>query len=363
MRARLLDLHDVSPADLEAWQALAAAAAEPNPFFEPAAVLPAARLLSRDDRVALLCAGEGAELALALPVVRRRGYRRLPVRALVGWQHEYAFLGTPLVRPGAGTAAWAAVLALLRASRDAAWLALPRLSSTGPAAAGLAAAASAHVTDIDAYDRPVVHRRPEPTYLDGRISSRHLKSLRRLRRRLGDQLGGEVVAVDRAGDPAAVEGLLSLEASGWKGTAGTAMALHPAHAQLFRETCSAFAAEGRLQLWSLEVAGRAAAYQCNVVAGDTVFHVKVAYDGELAACSPGLQLELDMVEEFHRDQRLERIDSCVDPGNKVSTQLYPDVMPLVTRLVGWAPQGRAAARTLPHLLAGKAHADRLRSRP
>jgi CelD/BcsL family acetyltransferase involved in cellulose biosynthesis len=70
-----------------------------------------------------------------------------------------------------------------------------------------------------------------------------------------------------------------------------------------------------------------------VLGGDTVFHFKIAYDEELARFSPGMQLEVEMVEQFHRDARLRRIDSCVDPDNHVSAQLYPDREVLATMTV------------------------------
>ena len=59
-----------------------------------------------------------------------------------------------------------------------------------------------------------------------------------------------------------------------------------------------------------------------------MFHWKVSYDESLARWSPGLQLELAMVDEFHRDTRLRCIDSCTDPGTNVSEQLYPDRRPI-----------------------------------
>jgi hypothetical protein len=72
-----------------------------------------------------------------------------------------------------------------------------------------------------------------------------------------------------------------------------------------------------------------------------IHHLKVAYDEELARESPGLQLEIEMVDAFHRDARLDRIDSCTAPGTVVSEQLYPDRQRMGSVLVPLAQGLRA----------------------
>lgn len=370
MTVRVVPIADVDAGLREAWADLARDAAEPNPFAEPGTVLPAADLLEGGADVALLVVQDAADLLLTLPVVRRPRFRGVPVPALSGWQHSYSYLGTPLVRRGRLAEAWDDVLGGLRAEpRATPWLTLERLTLDGPVAQALRevlAGRGGSASVLDAFARPVLHRRPECTYLDGRISTRHLKALRRQRRRLGDELGGEVAAVDHAAgaDPARLEaalsGMLAQEQAGWKGRAGTAMACRPGDAEYFRRACAAFAAEGRAELWALEAGGRAAAYQANLLAGGTVFHYKIAYDEALRSWSPGLQLELDMVTRFHSDLAQERVDSCVDSDNRVSAQLYPDRQAVGTLLVPTGgPVGTAAvhgARALTSLRA------RLRSR-
>lgn len=355
-----LRLCDLTPADLDAWTDLSTETEEPNPFYEPGAVLPAARHLTGGRDVHLVLVREGQQLLLALPVRRAQRFRRMPVPALTGWRHPYCYLGTPLVRRGRAHDAWSALLAGWQKATAERWLALEQQRLDGPVARALAdvlGATGRRAVVFESFERPVLVRRADFTYLDGRISSRHLKSLRRQRRRLADELGGPVVTVDRAQQPAAlaaaVDGLLAVEQAGWKGEAGTAMASRPGDAAFFRELCRTLHAADRLQLWSLGTDERGAAYLANVLAGDVVFHMKIAYDESLRAHSPGVQLELEMVEEFHRDRRLVRLDSCGDAENVVSTQLYPDrdmIGTLLVPLRGW--RGRAAARATPWAAAG-----------
>lgn len=365
MKLRIVPLQEVDPGLRESWQALAGSALEPNPFFEPAALEPAGALLAGGSRAGLLVVQDRGELLFVMPVQRRQRYRRVPVRALTAWHHPYSFLGTPLVCPGREHDAWAEVLDHLRYRPEEPWLVLEQLSLHGPVAVALQdVLLDRHTpgTAVDIFSRPVLRRRPKPTYLEGRISARHRKALRRQRRRLAEVLTAPVVLRDRAGSVTAelsraVEGLLAMECAGWKGRTGTALACRPADAEFFHRLCSGFNAQGRLQLFSLGTDDRAAAYQSNLVAGGVVFHYRVAYDEQLSAASPGLQLELDMVEQFHSDTRLARMDSCADRHNQDSAHLFPDREALGVLLVpARGGRGRAAVQAASTLIATRAAA-------
>lgn len=354
---RLVALREVDERLLGRWRELAAGAVEPNPFFEPEALLPAARLLADGERAQLLIVESGAELLLALPVVSASSFRRVPVPALTSWHHDYSFLGTPLMAADALERTWSAALAHLRSARAAPWLVLGLIPGAGPVAESLSAALAERrlrPTPFEPHRRPVVHRRPEPSSLRQMVSTRRLKNLRRLRRRLGEQLQSDVVTVDHAtrGDlGAAQDTFLSIESSGWKARDGGAFACRPAHAHFFRDLCDGFADAGRLQLWTLGSPGRAVAASCNLLAGDAVFHFKIAYDERFAHNSPGVQLELDMLDAFLADPRLGLLDSCTAPGHSVSSELYPDHRSLQTLLVPlYGPHGLVAARSTPLLV-------------
>lgn len=347
-----MPLAEVTAEFRRAWRELAEAAVEPNPFYEADAVLDAAALLPDGAATELLVvqAEDGPDLHLVLPVLRSRSFRRVPVPALLAWQHPYCYLGVPLARPDVLHEAWGEVLDLGREPTVEPWLVLPQLplhNEVGAALQDVLAARYVRAAALDVFGRPVLRRRPSCTYLDGRFSPRHRKSLRRHRRRLADALGGQVDVLDAAqgaGDlKDAVHSFLQLEAAGWKGRAGTAMASRAGDAEWFRRLALSLHRERRLQLWALGTAERVAAWQCNILTGETVFHFKIAYDEALAKSSPGLQLEVAMVEEFHGDTRLRRLDSCVNADNRVSAQLYPDREVLGTLVVPLHPvRGRFA---------------------
>ncbi|MGR6967099.1 hypothetical protein ACU610_21815 [Geodermatophilus sp. URMC 61] len=94
----LLAEREVTPDVVAAWRDLAQRAAEPNPCNEPDVLLPAMRHLPQGDTARLLVVRRGRELDACLPVLPTARWRRkVPVPALVSWNHDYQLLGTPLV--------------------------------------------------------------------------------------------------------------------------------------------------------------------------------------------------------------------------------------------------------------------------
>ncbi len=351
VRVGLHAVLELEPRLVTRWHELADRAIEPNPFFAPEMAQAAARWLpgGTDDR--LLTVHDGDELVLAVPVRQHRGHRRVPVPVLVGWGHRHCYLGTPLVAPDDPAGAVGAALDALRTS-DAAWLVLEAMSGEGPVRAAFGSALAARRLrpgQILAYRRPVVRRRPEPTYLNGRLSAWRRKELRRQRRRLSAELGAEVATTEHSGASVdtALDELLALEAAGWKGRAGTALTSDTRDAAFFRASIEGAAREGRARVWALSGAGEVVAGACGVVSGSGLFHLKIAHDERWSRWSPGVLLELDLLDAFHADPELAWIDSCTASGASPSAVLYPDRRAIETMLVPLGPPaGRLAARGL-----------------
>src|SRR5215475_15367473 len=97
-----------------AWEDLAAAAIEPNVFYEPWMMMPAIRAFGAGRRLqfALVLANEpalhdGAPLLCGIFPLERQSHfqglsRKLPFKTLRLWKHKYCYLCTPLVREGYG---------------------------------------------------------------------------------------------------------------------------------------------------------------------------------------------------------------------------------------------------------------------
>lgn len=367
LRIDVVPLHDPADELLAAWRDLAADAAEPNPFFEPELLLPAVRRLAGGDGVRLLTAWRGERLVLAMPVTRAR-YGRLPVPALTTWRHPYCYLGTPLVRRDELDAAAEAALTSLRADGGT-WLVLEQVYVHGPVAAAFRRAAGSSPgswIEHGLWERPAVRAREPDDPPAETLTPRSAKTLRRLRRNLEKTTGAletrNLADADEATLDSEIDAFLELELAGWKGRAGTAMGSADEHAAFFRETCRALARSGRLELWRLQAGTVTAARQCHLLAGDTVFHWKVAYNEELSAFSPGVQLELDVLEAFHADPATRWLDPCTDDVPNTSARLYPDRRLIGHVLVGLTPRGRVVTRAHRLLARAKAWAGSLRRR-
>lgn len=341
-------LAPVPPAGTEAeerWRRLAEAALEPNPFASPDVVVPAVRHLPGGSGVRLLTVERADELIFALPVTRGRAHPRLPVPVLQAWSDYDAPLATPLLHRDAPETAWRAVRAGLGRLRVA-WLRLDPMAVDGPAAVTLTRAASGLPARYAACWRRGAVRRDGPAR---QPSGKARRSLERRRRKLAELLGQDVRVEFHTGDsgPELVERFLDLEASGWKGRAGTALRDRPGEAAFFRELADRHRARGRLEVVALYGGGDLVAANVNVVAGDTVFCLKTAYDERFAAGSPGriaAEAEIDL---FRTATPHALMDTCASPDSALVNEVYPDHRHLATVLVpGSTPGPHVAARAL-----------------
>jgi len=148
--------------------------------------------------------------------------------------------------------------------------------------------------------RPVVHHREWSPYVDTsvtpdvfakRFTAKHRSSMRRRERRLGD-LGEVTFEACRGGArlPGVLEEGLAIEASGWKGRRGTAIACDPATLRFYRRIASWAGSHGWLLLTTLRIDGRMVAFSFGFDHDGIVSGLKIGYDEAHAKLSPGLQL-------------------------------------------------------------------------
>lgn len=335
-----------------AWQALADRAAEPNPFYEPWGLLPALEAYGagRDSRIALVQDGaRPGRLIGVFPLEMRRGSRRLPLRHLVAWRHPHLFLATPLVDADRAEEAWRGLLAWSR-RQGALLLDLPDQSAEGPVAAALRAVqGGAGSRRLDRFERAVLRRDggDAEDYMARSSSSGSRKSWRRLLRRLGTQGALELRGLS-PGESAApwIDRFLRLEAAGWKGRGGTAMASSPQAQRYFREMALAAQARGALHMLGLFLGDVPVALQCNLLAGTAGFAFKVAFDEAYATYSPGVLLEVEAIRDLWVREGFEWMDSCASPRSPLMGRLWSGTRPIERRIVATGPAGRAALRLL-----------------
>jgi CelD/BcsL family acetyltransferase involved in cellulose biosynthesis len=323
LAVEFVSTRDMDERDVAAWAALVERAVEPNPFFEPAFVLPALRYLEQGSSVRLLVVRDGLDLRFLAPVTKNRfwGHPRL----LTTWNHPICYLHTPLVDSDTrlGPEAWRLAI---RAIRRSAWRAsVTSIPSDGPAIEMLRTAASEErewwVDEL--HERAFLRRQGTFADFTESMSGHRRRELNRGSRKLEAVTGGPVAAIDVTG-AGGVEEFLRLELAGWKGQAGTAVGSKPGTRELFEAMCRNFDEQGRLLVMALHTQrGPAAAIVC-VRAGSTLFSLKMSYDEGLRDCSPGVRLVHDLVRHFYLTEELTGIDSCADPSSTFVNQIFPD---------------------------------------
>jgi len=354
-----------------AWADLASRAIEANAFYHPAFARAVARFAEgRSGARALVAWDSPAKRRMIglLPVIPAWRALRIPVPVFVAWQ-AYAPLTTPLLdRDNPEAAARALVAAARKGGAQA--LLLPALAEDGPAAQAMRAAISRFGLEPYAFDR---HERARlDATQDGEqalaaLGPKKLKELRRQRNRLGDT--GEVafrVAAPGRETEAALASFLALEASGWKGAGGTALASKPGDVAFLKAAVPAMALSGHANVVTLQTGDKV------VAAGVVLRHLrrayffKIAYDEAYAKTSPGVQLTLDITRAMCADESIDAVDSTaianhpmIDPiwrgRQPVADVLLPvqagrPGLALFAALINARRVLRAAARSLYHRL-------------
>ena len=286
----------LSDADWARLDAVAAQASDANPFARAALLRSAldAGLGDADPVIAEVVAADGAGVALfALAALPRHG--RAPIRTVTSWRHPNGLIPPIAIRAGEEDAAWAALIAALPRRFAAAQLCVPDLPSDSATARGLEAAAAAHRLPLrrhDAHARAMISSTLDPAaYWDGAVRGKKRKELRRQWSRLGE-LGALAVdlSVERDG-PGWIDRFLALEASGWKGAAGSALA--SAHATRTFCTAAFTAAHdaGRVAVTAITLDRRDVAMLVSLIERNEAFTFKTAYDEAYARFSPGVLIQ------------------------------------------------------------------------
>ncbi len=144
-------------------------------------------------------------------------------------------------------------------------------------------------------------RTPFVDLKDGPPPSAKLRQNLRSRRRRLEEVGPvRVEELEGGAIDAFLERGFALEAAGWKGREGTAIAKDPATRGFYRELAHEAARLGWLSLWGLSAGDRLVAFQFGLRAGGRQYLPKPAYDEGLGFCSPGQLLMEEVLESCRR---------------------------------------------------------------
>jgi CelD/BcsL family acetyltransferase involved in cellulose biosynthesis len=320
---------------LPAWDDLAADALEPNVFYESWMMMPALRYLGPDKTLltALIFTADpirpGTPLLCGLfPLERQRGYKGLPVKFLRLWRHKHCFLATPLIRAGYARETLEAFFDWLATdARSGALMEFNTIPGEGPFHQALldhlcGSAKPHHISKgyRRAFFRPAADA---DTYLCAALSGKRRKMIRRQEQQLSAIGGLEWDAITPDDDVAVwIKEFLQLEAGGWKGLEGSALASNEAERDYFEAIVTEALRRGQLMMLALRLDGRPIAYKCGFLAGRGLFTFKIAFDENYACHSPGVLLEVENIRRLHAQSRIEWVDSCTGPFDSLFKRLW-----------------------------------------
>ncbi|MEM7665696.1 MAG: GNAT family N-acetyltransferase [Pseudomonadota bacterium] len=315
------------PTFVSAWEALAANACEPNPFFEPWFALPSLDAFGSAANVAIFARYNDDALTGLLPIGRATDYYGYPVPHAATWLHDNAFCGTPLIARGLERDFWRALLAHLDNDPGLAlFLHLPLLPVEGPLSEALRQVlAQQGRTSFAVHEESRAMLSSDLSaqdYLAASMSTKKRKELRRQHKRLSED---GVLTFESREDAADIDtwiaDFLSLEAQGWKGEAGSALASASSTRRFFTEALTGAAQTGKLERLTMRLDGRAIAMLANFVTAPGVYSFKTTFDEDYARFSPGMLLQLENLELLGRSD-IRWADSCAAEGHPMIERLW-----------------------------------------
>jgi len=302
----------------------------PNLHMAPAAVAAALSFgIASEDIVVLAAQEQGDERLLGLWALRRtRGLHSGLVPALEApLVPLYEVSSAPVLdREHAGEVAVALLSAIIEAGDLPKILKLSLLPMQGSVFAAFDAAQAATgstITTFERWQRPMLV--PEPgddveRYLRRALGQGYKKRMQQHRQL--EKAGTLAYQRHRRADAvAALEDFLALEAAGWKGRSGTALASLPDHSSYIREIVGNFASPDAVRVDLLRLDDQPIAGGLLLdLAGQSHF-LKIAYDEGKARLSPGRALAIEMLRADFAAGRPFRLDSGA--GDRVDPSAYP----------------------------------------
>lgn len=325
------------------WEKLVEEAIEPNPFYEPWVLLPSLHAYPHQDLRTVVVWQDG-RLAGLFPFQAGRSFRGLPVPSFRSWRHPDMLICTPLVHAKYVDRCLAGLLK----SGIAPLIEFDWIYAGGAFYGALAEAADEcglpwMVTDL--YLRATLERGRDPRT---RFNSNMKNNLRRWQTRLA--AAGELTPVRLApGDDIArwTEEFLRLEASGWKGEGGTALACREERRRFATELFAEAFRRGRLLITGLDLAGKPLTRHVVLVGGEAGFTYKIAYDEAYASHSPGIVGEVDNVGQFLDNPGPRWVDSNTARTNTSYGRVWKDRRAVQRVAVGLRRSGRICLAALP----------------
>lgn len=315
--------------DQAAWDDLAHNCETANVFAQPWLMRHSLANFDAGGRaiLAVVADADGAWIG-AILLDRQSWHGRVPMPHWRSWSHANQFCSTPLVRRGRGPDFWRGLLAGLDvAPQGCLVISLSGLAIDEPANRALVAVCEAEGREfaLDArVCRPALDAHPAGLkQYEAACGSRQRRRLASLARKLESERGEIAFSIAQDADAvaAAIDPFLALEASGWKGAAGSALASATATRRFFEDVARKGSTRGCFELAILTAGGKPVAMSSYFVGERWSYGFKMGFDAALAPYAPGVIL-LDRLTRALCERGLGHFDSCSAPGNHPVNRMW-----------------------------------------
>jgi CelD/BcsL family acetyltransferase involved in cellulose biosynthesis len=292
------------------WADLCARACEPNPFADPAFLLPL--IAYEKPRVRFVLVREAGRLI---------GFSalRTPLLGLASvWMSGYAALPACAFDAERADVAVAALRTLLVERTRLSGVVFGFVEREGALAGALRAAGP--VVVAGGTQRAALKLAGVAAF-EASLNPKRAAKWKRQLRKLSSQ--GKFEATS---GPEQIEAFFEVEPRGWKGARGTALADDPARLAFARAALGAFAEAGRLDAMALRLDGKPLAAGLVLKAGARAFYWKTAYDEAFAEASPGVQLTLLHSRRLAQTPGLAWVDSCAREDHPMIGRVWGDAL-------------------------------------
>jgi CelD/BcsL family acetyltransferase involved in cellulose biosynthesis len=332
---------DALPVLLPAWENLCARSVEDNVYYSPRYARALLASVERDTKVVFAVVWDGMRLVALLPFTRPKFAIPLLQPAGWAWQSKYTFSCMPLLDKLRKTEAAAALLDVLASVSPAEWI-IPTVNTEGEACRALRAALERRGRPsvlLHHFQRAILDTGSTfDEHMNHHVSSKRRKDLERNRRRL-EKLGKVAHESHRFGEglDRAVSAFLKIEASGWKGKQGTALACDEKTRKFAKDVFSSVEANSICRADILTLNGAPIAVSLMTLAGCTGFTVKCSYDEAYRSYSAGLLLEIEVIRSFLSENWASRLDSAT-AGTHVIDGLWPGRIEVADLIFSLSPR-------------------------
>lgn len=288
--------------------------------------------------------GNGRELRLFMPLrLNKVGFPAKKV--LEPLANQFMPLGTPMIDRDCGQEAAETLLRLLADPSlrlpkviDFTWqregsesqLVLERAAAN----LGLSSKRNASFQRAALFPDPDRSIEPLPT-----LSKKRLRELRRQLRKLDDVSPTKFeCARSSSSVHSAIEGFLTLELKGWKGRKGTALYNHKKIAAFSRQIVSELASVNQCEIFSLTQNNKPIASLIMLGRNGRLVPWKMAFDEELSAYSPGMQVMVDATHSLKKRAKFVEADSLAVADHVMMNRVWPDRVAITDLTVALTPE-------------------------